>query len=154
MSVDLDELALETAKEMGATPMDVKTDDIQGVETDGKSLFYNPYTMSRIGTAGGDDGLRFVVAHELGHQVGGMDVGGHKGEFMADDYAARALARAGGDVKGISGVFSVITESPTHPSVRDRESRAMKAFREEPKGLDDVTMHKPTGTKEVGDLAI
>jgi hypothetical protein len=156
VSADITQLAQETAKEMGATPLDVKVDNIGGVETDGRSFFYNPSALEEIGSAAGDDGLRFVVAHELGHQMGGMYVGGQSGEFMADDYAARALARSGGDIQAISGVFSVVDESPTHPAPVQRDARARAAYRDESKrDIDmDVPINKPVGHKDVGDLAI
>lgn len=133
---DISKLINETAAHMGATPMNAESADVNCAETDGHTLFYNTSFMSQIESVGGEDGLRFVVAHELGHQVGGMDNGGHAGEFMADEFATRCLVEMGADFESISGVFGMLHGmnphgSETHPAAGSRSMRAQTVFENE-----------------------
>jgi hypothetical protein len=127
---NLSELMSETAHQLGGTPMAVQPDNVNCAETDGSTLFYNTRFMSDLESAAGTDGVRFVIAHELGHQVGGMEVGGHSAEFMADDFATRALAQSGAQFSAIEKVFSFLGPggSESHPTSSSRISRASAAF--------------------------
>lgn len=151
---NLSELMTDSARKMGASPMGMQADDVECAETDGKTLFYNHQFMADLEGAAGSDGVRFVVAHELGHRVGGMEVGGHTGEFMADEYAARCLARSGASFASISAVFSFLgsDSSAEHPSSSSRVEHAHKHFvnakeelaesSEVPTKLDNEKAHK------------
>lgn len=128
---NLGDMMAETANEMGGRALSMRSDDVECAETDGATLFYSHGFMSSLENAAGSDGVRFVVAHELGHQVAGMEIGGHAGEFMADEFAARALARSGGDFSAIASVFSFLPDSggsESHPSNGSRIARAREAF--------------------------
>jgi len=163
MGADITSLISETAGQMGAVPMAASAEDVNCAETDGQTLFYNSSFMSQIESVGGEDGVRFVVAHEMGHQLGGMDNGGHEGEFMADEYATRCLVQMGADFESISGVFGMLhsmnpTGSETHPAAGSRLHRAEQIFHGERKkgvGIDDSV---DTDTKKVNpnvkDLAL
>jgi hypothetical protein len=131
----------EMAGVMGATPLAAKSDNVNCAETDGKTFFYNPEFMARIETAGGEDGVRFVLAHEMGHQVGGMENDGHAGEYMADELATRALAQMGADFDGIAGVFGELDKlnphgTETHPAASVRKAQAHNVHRKAPKELE------------------
>jgi hypothetical protein len=133
---DITALINETAAHMGARPLGAEACDVNCAETDGHTLFYNSTFMSQIEAAGGEDGVRFVVAHEMGHQLGGMDNGGHGGEFMADEYATRCLVEMGADFESIRGVFGMLHGmnphgSETHPAAGSRASRAQTIFESE-----------------------
>lgn len=130
---NLDLLVGEAAEDMGAVPLVMRAEDVPYAETDGSSMFYNPSFMSDVENHAGEDGVRFILAHEMGHQVGGMDNGGHGGEFMADEYAARCLARMGASFESIANVFSMLNSpgSETHPASSARASHAERVFREE-----------------------
>lgn len=153
--MNVTEMMDDAALQLGATPMRIKSDDVTGAETDGSTMFYDPGFMSQVQSAAGEDGVRFIVAHELGHQVGGMYVGGHAGEFMADDYAARALARMGASFSAIESVFSFLNanESKSHPSSSARLSNARKAYMDEPRLIEMNDTPKPV-SRETADLAI
>ncbi len=127
---NLGEMMTETTRAMGGTPLALTTDTVENAATDGASLFYNPSFFSQLESAAGDDGVRFVIAHELGHQVNGLSMGGHAGEYAADAFAARALARAGGNFAAISSVFTFLggEACDSHPSSSSRMSRAHAAF--------------------------
>ncbi len=149
---DMKELMRETAETMGAVPLAVTPDNVSCAETDGATFFYSSSFMNEIEAAGGEDGVRFVLAHEMGHQVGGMDNGGHEGEFMADEFATRALAQMGADFESIQGVFAKLEgmrseESPTHPMPRSRLTRSQQIFQQEKRngvGMDEVMLEDDT----------
>src|SRR5262249_20892669 len=91
----------DAAESMDVAPMTIVSGShIQNAETDGSTLFYNEEFMSSLAVSAGEDGVRFVVAHELGHQLHGMGNSGHEAEYMADEYAAQHLAQIGGGVGG------------------------------------------------------
>lgn len=128
---NLKDLMEETAEHMGARPLTPQVGAYSGTaETDGESFFYDAHFMQHIESLAGEDGVRFVVAHEMGHQVGGMHNGGHDGEFMADEFAARAMASMGADFDAIASVFSFLDApgSETHPSTSSRSSRARGVY--------------------------
>lgn len=155
---NLSDMMSETAKQMGGRPMAVQSDDVSCAETDGSTLFFSSAFMSSLESHAGSDGVRFVVAHELGHQVVGMDVGGHAGEFAADAFAARALAHAGGNFSAIASVFGFLGESDasTHPSNSARVAAARTAYVNARAELGEVSeTKKTTGNKShERDLAI
>lgn len=153
---NLSDMMSETATQLGGRPMATREDNVSCAETDGSTLFYSGSFMSALESHAGSDGVRFVVAHELGHQIGGMEIGGHAGEFMADAYAARALAQSGGDFSAIASVFSFLGEdgsSETHPSNGARLERARIAYNNERAELGEVKIPKRV-SKGDRDLAI
>lgn len=155
---NLSELMSESAHQLGGTPMAVQVDNVNCAETDGSTLFYNSQFMSDLESAAGTDGIRFVVAHELGHQVGGMEQGGHSAEFMADAFAARALAQSGCQFSAIEKVFSFLGPgvSDSHPSSSSRIAHASTAFtnaRYDLAGTSDVETPAKSNMHE-HDLAI
>ena len=163
MAADITKLIDETAAHMGAVPMAASAEDVNCAETDGQTLFYNSSFMSQIESVGGEDGVRFVVAHEMGHQVGGMENDGHAGEFMADEYATRCLVEMGADFDSIKGVFGMLhgmnpTGSETHPAASARASKAEQLFHSERKrgvGIDDdVGVEGKKLNPNVKDLAL
>lgn len=128
---NLGEMMGETVRDMGGTALQFTVDRVENAETDGRTMFYNPSFFSNLEAAAGADGVRFVLAHELGHQVNGMEMGGHAGEFAADEFAVRALARAGAKFSAIASVFSFLGGDATesHPSSSARETRAYSVYK-------------------------
>lgn len=153
----IEKLIEEMADDMGATPLRAKDDAVNYAETDGETLFYNAGFMRSIEVAAGEDGLRFVVAHEMGHQLYGMGHGGHEAEFMADEFAARSLARVGGDLGSITSVFNLLNSpsSDSHPASSSRHARAKDAYQIEREYVDadSEAIAKPK-TAVARDLAI
>ena len=153
--MNVNEMMDDAAFQLDATPMRIKSDDVSGAETDGSTMYYDPGFLSQVQSAAGDDGVRFIVAHELGHQVGGMYVGGHAGEFMADEYAARAMARMGASFGAIESVFGFLnaSESKSHPSSSARLANARRAYLDEPR-LIEMDDSPRSVSRETADLAI
>src|SRR5262249_45057532 len=151
----------DAAESMDVAPMTIVSGShIQNAETDGSTLFYNEEFMSSLAVSAGEDGVRFVVAHELGHQLHGMGNSGHEAEYMADEYAAKHLAQIGGDVEAISGVMTYLhilspDANETHPAPSSRAARANNVFRKERANVaEDVSMDLDTKNPNVKDLAI
>jgi hypothetical protein len=126
-------IADEQARLMGAASLPVHEAPVANLETDGQAIWVNPAFASEIESSAGEDGLRFVLAHELGHAHCGMHHCGHHGEFLADEFAARSLALHGGDVAAIAGVFGMLDphDSASHPASGSRASLASSVFQRE-----------------------
>lgn len=76
-----------------------RSDLSRAVEIDGHWRRDSRPIMDNLETAAGADGVRCAVAHELGHQVGGMGIEsheGHEGEYLADAYGAYGMYGAHG----------------------------------------------------------
>src|SRR5687767_13640813 len=98
---DLQKLVSEQASVMGVGGVPVVEDpDDNAASTDGKSIYFNSSFMSKIESSAGEGGLRFVLAHELGHIADGMG-GGHGAELSADQFGARSVAAMGYDSKAV-----------------------------------------------------
>jgi hypothetical protein len=135
---EINKMMGEIADKMGVEPLGVTSAEVQNAETDGSTLFFNPSFMSSIEAAAGEDGVRWVFAHELGHQVGGMHVCGHEGEFMADEFATRSLVQMGGSFDSIEQTLNFLhsmspEENETHPAPRSRAAKAASVFQQERK---------------------
>jgi len=133
---DMTQLANEQAQMMGLSPVPVIAEAGGNASTDGSHIFYDPNFMSGIESSAGEAGLRFVLAHELGHIYNGM-AGGHEGELSADAFAARSLAKMGLGTEGIDGVAAHLNSSATstHPASTQRAAHAKTAYK---------TQQKPT----------
>jgi hypothetical protein len=131
-------LAAEQANLMGTGAVPVVHEDDGYASTDGQAIYVNPSFISSVESAAGEGGVRFVIAHELGHIAQGMG-GGHSAELEADQFAARSLAAAGFEQEAISGVMSILPSdtSETHPGSATREGVALKAFNSERATIDD-----------------
>ncbi|MCC6994149.1 MAG: hypothetical protein IT370_05925 [Deltaproteobacteria bacterium] len=128
-SGDYQKMVDEQAAVMGVMPCPVKLDDKGSAATDRKSIFINPSFASKVAATAGVNGIRFVLAHELGHARGGAD-GGHSGEFAADQWATQSLVRAGIGAEPIEGVMSMLpaSDSKSHPGANARADRAVKEW--------------------------
>jgi predicted Zn-dependent protease len=126
---DLNKLVAEQASVMGVGAVSVVPEDDGYASTDGKAIFVNPSFMSRIESSAGEAGLRFVLAHELGHIHQGM-AGGHSGELDADKFGARSVAAMGYDFHSISQVMKHLPNetTKTHPGAGTREASARAAY--------------------------
>lgn len=121
-------LADEQARSMGVASLPVQSQSDGNAATDGKAIFFNANFMQTVRSSAGDGGVRFVLAHEIGHARTGMG-GGHKGELTADRWAARSVARLGFGWEAVSGVMRLLdpAASSTHPG---RSTRACHAYAE------------------------
>ncbi len=125
---DISQLLREQAQAMGMSAVPLVPEGDGMASTDGNAVFYNPSFMSDIESTAGEAGLRFILAHELGHIHNGM-TGGHRGELEADAFAARSLATLGYGTDSIDGVAAHLNTSATatHPSAAVRASAAKSA---------------------------
>lgn len=129
MSTPYQKLVDEQAAVMGVQPLPVVTENEGSAATDMSHLFINPSFASELHQSSGEAGLRFVVAHELGHARGGAG-GGHEGELSADRWAAHSLVHAGLGPEAIDGVMAKLDSTPTesHPGPAQRQSHARAAW--------------------------
>ncbi len=131
MTRSYQKLLNDQAAAMDVRSLNVTEEDGGNASTDGKQIYLDPTFMQSVRGTAGEGGVRFVLAHELGHTVQGMR-GGHAAEIDADRFAARSLARLGIDFGAVSGVMGLLggADSKTHPSgskraqaVRDDHAR-------------------------------
>lgn len=121
----------EQASLMKAHTMPVSVGaDVENAETDGHSIYVNPSFMSQVESSAGEDGVRFVLSHELGHAYNGMALGGQSGEFAADSFATRSVALAGGSFESIGAVFGMLgsSDTETHPGSGRRATAAIRDY--------------------------
>lgn len=125
MSGKYQRLVSEQAASMGMSPLPVVMEETGNASTDGQNIFLNLQWMTELESTAGEGGVRFVLAHELGHVADGMG-GGHSAELSADAFAARSLARSGHDAGAIDAVGTKLndTASATHPAASQRVSSA------------------------------
>jgi hypothetical protein len=127
--MDYQSLVNEQAASMGVSPLPVEEQNFGSAATDLSKIFINPSFAERVHSTSGIDGLRFVLAHELGHARGSAG-GGHSGEHAADRWAAQSVAKMGVSFEAITGVMSHLNQSATdsHPGAGDRVTQARDAY--------------------------
>lgn len=133
----LSKIASEQASIMGIGSVPIQNESDGYASTDGENIYVNPSFLANVEASAGEGGVRFVIAHELGHIAHGMG-GGHQAELDADQFAARSVAAAGFDAEAISGVMSILPgeASDSHPGAGTREGVALKAFENERTQID------------------
>lgn len=119
------QLLSEQAAEMGMTAPAVVLETTGNASTDGRQVYVNPNWMARIEADSGEGGVRFVLAHELGHCADGMSQG-HGGELRADQFAARSISRTGFGFDTIEVVGKHLNQEATssHPASPQRIGQA------------------------------
>ena len=122
---------------VGALPIVAETHG--AASTDGKTVFYNPSFIAEVKGSGGEGAVRFILAHELGHAHNGM-CGGHAGELLADEFAARSLAATGIDPEAIMGVAGHLNQSSTktHPAASTRAAASKAAYERANRNIEPV----------------
>lgn len=122
---NMQDMLNEVAGAMGVAPLPVKTRNKGNAATDGSTIYFNPRFLGKVSASSGEGGVRFVLAHELGHARQGM-TGGHAGELAADQFAARSVATLGFGWDAISGVMDQLpsTSSRSHPGSGERSGTA------------------------------
>jgi hypothetical protein len=127
--MDYQSLVNEQAASMGVSPLPVEEQSFGSAATDLSKIFINPSFAERVHSTSGLDGLRFVLAHELGHARGNAG-GGHSGEHAADRWAAQSVAKMGVGFEAITGVMGHLNQAATdsHPGAGDRVNQARDAY--------------------------
>lgn len=135
---DLNKIVSEQANIMGIRSVPLVEEETGNASTDGKAVFVNPQFMSKIESSGGEGGVRFVIAHELGHIAAGMG-GGPQAELDADQLAARSVAAAGVNRSSIQAVMTHLPDESTdsHPGAGAREAVALQAYQQERRSHED-----------------
>jgi predicted Zn-dependent protease len=125
-------LVVEQADAMDMNAVSIVENDEPYASTDGHSIFVNPQFMSKIDSNAGEGGVRFVIAHELGHIHQGMTAG-PASELQCDEFAARSIAATGQDESVIPAVMRELNSEATesHPGSSERQERAMEAHEKE-----------------------
>jgi predicted Zn-dependent protease len=125
---------------MDMNAVSIVENDEPYASTDGHSIYVNPQFMSKIDSSAGEGGVRFVLAHELGHVHNGM-CGGHDGELFCDEFGARSIAAMGYDEKVIHSVMAELSSdaTDTHPASSTRATRASQAHAAALKSSAEVT---------------
>lgn len=123
--MDYQKMVDEQARVMNVASMPVREDDRGSAATDLSTIFINPKFAAKIAGTSGENGVRFVLAHELGHARGGAR-GGHEGEYAADRWAAQSVARLGIGFDAIKGVMSHLNlhDTKSHPAAGARAAQA------------------------------
>jgi hypothetical protein len=129
--MDYQRLVDEMAAAMNVSSVPVQEQSHGSAATDLSTIFINPKFAASVESKSGVNGIRFVLAHELGHARGGAR-GGHEGEYAADRWAAQSIARLGLSSDPIHGVMSTLNSksTATHPAGSDRASAAQSAWEE------------------------
>lgn len=129
--MDYQKIVEEQARAMNVTACPVQEQGFGSAATDLSTIYINPRFADKIYGTSGLNGIRFVLAHELGHARGGAR-GGHEGEHLADRWAAQSVARVGVGFDAISGVMSHLNQQATksHPGAGERASAAQSAWSE------------------------
>jgi len=127
---------------MRVAPMPVTLEADGNAATDGQKIYVNPQWMAGVEASAGEGGVRFVMAHELGHANQGMG-GGHAAELNADRFAARSIARQGYDFDVVQQTMSRLnqTSTKTHPGAGQRLTNAKKEYHSEQKIEHESFMH-------------
>lgn len=130
MTPNYQALVSEQAAMLSVPALPVVTDERDSASTDGARIFLGPQFMHNVFAAGGEGGVRFVLAHELGHTAIGMGLGGPTAELEADRIAARSVAALGFDLDAIAGVMSLLPsqQSESHPGSGQRMASATVEF--------------------------
>ena len=126
------QLVDEQAAVMGVTGVPVVEENFGNASTDGSAIFINRDFFSKVESAAGEGGVRFVLAHELGHIHQGM-CGGHEGELSCDEFGARSVAAKGFGSQVIHNVMGALNaeSTATHPGAGSRAKRALAAHNDE-----------------------
>lgn len=127
--MDYQKLVDEQAAAMNVSTVPVKEQPFGNAATDKSTIFINSKFAAKIYSSSGVNGVRFVLAHELGHARGGAG-GGHAGEYAADRWAAESVANKGIGHDAITGVMSNLNKeaTETHPAAADRAAAAQSAW--------------------------
>ena len=125
------QLVDEQANAMGVSSLPVETESTGNAATDLKRIFINPDFASQIHTTAGINGIRFVLAHELGHaRAPGGAAATHDGELAADRWAAQSIARIGIGLSPAEAVMRSLHPhaTETHPGSDTRMGAVQVAW--------------------------
>jgi hypothetical protein len=124
-----DTMLEEQAKAMGVSAVPVEEEEGGKGSTDGDTIYVNREFFSDIEDRAGEGGVRFILAHELGHIEHGM-AGGPEAELECDEFGARSIAATGfgaGAIRNVMGALNQ-TATETHPGAAERTQRALSAY--------------------------